>query len=421
MKFLVALGLSFSLILTGGIGSIDQAFATGGTLQVTEVGTPLYAIDVNTPLGDSQGGIATCGDNVLVNKDSGVGVYTQEELTFVAEAPDDDDWAEALTSDLETGVAYTFGDDYGTFNQLYEINCTTGAVLGTGIALSSTIEIDDDYDPAIFAGYGRIVVFAGDADGTLYNIDLATGNVTTLGMLCDDAGTAGCDENDFVVDRDDTEASYSGSGVAEYFDGQVHLLYMHDGDNTAGNPDALKRYSVTDDSYTTVFAAPEGSVECDTGYEFDLGDDITFAIDVSRGLLFTNTEYGGEFPWVTDVLETACDYDEPVVAYGLSGIGFGSEDPSISAIGSTRLVGSTTEFANDRVRWAWLRCTRDGDAGTSSRLPLGCRIAARGAGLGSSLERRAYRLSAADRRSRYMRVAIYADGEWHYSSAVSVR
>jgi hypothetical protein len=99
----------------------------------------------------------------------------------------------------------------------------------------------------------------------------------------------------------------------------------------------------------------------------------------------------------------------------------GGEDPSISAIGRTRLVGSTTEFADDRVRWAWLRCTRDGDAGTSSRLPIGCRIAARGAGLGSSLERRAYRLSAADRRSRYMRVAIYADGEWHYSSAVSVR
>ena len=99
----------------------------------------------------------------------------------------------------------------------------------------------------------------------------------------------------------------------------------------------------------------------------------------------------------------------------------GGDDPSISVIGSTRLVGSTTEFANDRVRWAWLRCTRDGDAGTSSRLPLGCRIAARGAGLGSSLERRAYRLSAADRRSRYMRVAIYADGEWHYSSALSVQ
>jgi hypothetical protein len=99
----------------------------------------------------------------------------------------------------------------------------------------------------------------------------------------------------------------------------------------------------------------------------------------------------------------------------------GGEDPSISAIGRTRLVGSTTEFADDRVRWAWLRCTRDGESGTSSRLPTGCRIAARGAGLGSSLERRAYRVSAADRRSRYMRVAIYADGEWHYSSAVSVR
>lgn len=99
----------------------------------------------------------------------------------------------------------------------------------------------------------------------------------------------------------------------------------------------------------------------------------------------------------------------------------GSDDPSISMIGSTRLVGSTTEFANDRVRWVWLRCIREGDAGSSRRLPLGCRTVSRGAGLGSSLERRAYRLSAADRRSGYMRVAIYADGEWHYSSALSVR
>lgn len=99
----------------------------------------------------------------------------------------------------------------------------------------------------------------------------------------------------------------------------------------------------------------------------------------------------------------------------------GGDDPSISMIGSARLVGSTTEFANDRVRWVWLRCIREGDAGSSRRLPLGCRTVSRGSGLGSSLERRAYRLSAADRRSGYMRIAIYADGEWHYSSALSLR
>lgn len=416
MRALMVIGLSLSVIATGGLGSLERVLASGGTLQVTEGGaslTPLYAI--NTSIGDSQGGIATCGENVLVNKDEGVGVYAQEDLALVTTAPVDSDWAAGMTSDLETGIAYTFGDDIGSFDQLYEIDCATGAVLAEGIALSTSV--DASSGASIFAGYGRVVVFENDGDGTLYNIDVATGDVTVLGLLCDDDTMGGCSENDFVTYRGYTEGAYKTNGVAEYFDGQVHLLYFHSGNGTAGNPDALKRYSVTDDSYVTVFAAPQGSDECDPYYQYRWGDDFTFAIDVSRGLLFSNTEYGNEFPWVTDALPTACGYAEPVVAYSYSL----SEDPSISMIGRTRLVGSTTEFANDRVRWEWLRCTRDGDAGTSSRLPFGCRTAARGAGLGSSLERRAYRLSAADGRSGYMRVAIYADGEWHYSSALNVR
>jgi hypothetical protein len=322
--------------------------AIGGTFQVTEGVsslTPLYAI--NTSIGDSQGGIATCGENVLVNKDGGVGVYAQKDLALVALAPDDDDWAEGMTSDLETGIAYTFGDDTGTFDQLYEIDCATGAVLAEGIELSTNIVVSSF--ASIFAGYGRVVVFANDGDGTLYNIDVATGDVTVLGLLCDDETMEFCSENDFVTYRGYNESSHRTNGVAEYFDGQVHLLYYHEGNGTAGNPDALKRYSVTDDSYVTVFAAPAGSDECESDDKHFMGDDLTFAIDISRGLLFTNTEYGDDFPWVTDVIPTACGYGEPLVAYS-----FG-EDPSISAIGRTRLVGSTTEFASERVRWAWLR------------------------------------------------------------------
>lgn len=90
----------------------------------------------------------------------------------------------------------------------------------------------------------------------------------------------------------------------------------------------------------------------------------------------------------------------------------GGGDPSIMSLSGRKLVGSTTAFASSRVRWAWMRCTSAGSSGVSRRLPRTCSIVQRGAGLGSSLARRPYVMSGSD---RFLRLAIYSGGTWHYS------
>ena len=91
----------------------------------------------------------------------------------------------------------------------------------------------------------------------------------------------------------------------------------------------------------------------------------------------------------------------------------GGGDPSIMSTGGRKVVGTTVAFANPRVRWVWMRCTNAGGAGSSPRLPLRCTIVNRGAGLGSSMSVRPYYVRGSE---RFLRLAIYARGAWHYSA-----
>lgn len=91
----------------------------------------------------------------------------------------------------------------------------------------------------------------------------------------------------------------------------------------------------------------------------------------------------------------------------------GGGDPSIMSAGGRKLIGSTVEFANARVRWVWMRCTNAGEAGVARRLPRDCSVVQRGTGLGGSLSRKPYRMSGIERN---LRLAIYSGGTWHYSA-----
>ena len=400
------------------------AYAVGGEFQIAEFGVPLYGVDVRSDIDDSRGGIAVCGSNVLVRKDDGTGIYDSDDFGAFVEGPDED-YSDTLITDMETGVAYAFdwdGDFPATFEKLYEVDCETGEITEEGIDLQTDLVVNNNYNkPGLFSGYGRVVVYSGDVDGNLYNIDLATGAVTEIAELCPEEGFE-C-FHPYVVGREDNEGRFE-FGVAEYFDDQAHLVYMHSGDNSVEDPDALKRFSVDSETVTVIFAGPEGT-DCSEGESrnFGMGDDFSFVADPAHNKIYSNTEYGNYSPWASGVIG-GCSYAEPVIAYSAV---FcyeecsAGDDPSITAIGATRLIGSTSTFSSDRVRWAWLSCRASGDGGTDARVPLGCRTVARGSGLGSSLERRAYRVTAQDRRHRYMRVAIYADGAWHYSSTHSLR
>jgi len=98
----------------------------------------------------------------------------------------------------------------------------------------------------------------------------------------------------------------------------------------------------------------------------------------------------------------------------------GDGDPQIEVASRRELIGSTSEFADDRIRWAWMRCTEGGSSGIESQLPRDCRVAANGSGKGSALARRPYQISRSDLRDGFIRLAIFAHGTWHYSEALSL-
>lgn len=106
----------------------------------------------------------------------------------------------------------------------------------------------------------------------------------------------------------------------------------------------------------------------------------------------------------------------PATWFGAGGDG----DPQIEAVSRRELIGSTIDFADDRIRWAWMRCTEDGDSGIETQLPRDCRVTANGSGKGSTLSRRPYQISRSDLRAGFIRLAIYSRGEWHFSAAHSL-
>ena len=94
--------------------------------------------------------------------------------------------------------------------------------------------------------------------------------------------------------------------------------------------------------------------------------------------------------------------------------------PTITDAGSRKLIGAPGSAAmSTPARYTWLNC-RVAGAGTTSR-PSDCRPGKTVTSTGARFSRMAYRISLADRRSGYLRLAVQVRGTTYYSGTFDVR
>lgn len=171
------------------------------------------ALEVNSITGDDRGGMAISSNSVFLTGDSGTGHWRKQDLTAGARGPLQLD---ALASDLRSEKAYGLvngstrltGPDLVT--ALIEVN-DSGALTANRIELSTPIQLFN-YGLGIFSGYGRIVIYD---YGQTWSIAIPSGVVTDLGF------------SNYVPYFQRAE-SWASWGVAEYFHGDLYVLYGRD-------------------------------------------------------------------------------------------------------------------------------------------------------------------------------------------------
>ena len=166
--------------------------------------------------GDDRGGIAVSSSRVFVTGDETTGRLALGDLSGGAALANRYD---ALVSDLKTETVYNLGNGStlitsagGTVTTLIELNATTGAATGRRVTLSSPIPLPPaNGRVGLFAGYERVVIHNGTR---VYNILLPSGAVADLGTM--------------PPPPHRFSESWAYWGVAEFFDGAIHLVYGRD-------------------------------------------------------------------------------------------------------------------------------------------------------------------------------------------------
>ena len=181
----------------------------GLDFQILSLGTTGAAVvDHNTITGDDRGGIAVTMDRVFVTGDNATSRHALD-LTGGASIGRVSD---GLCSDIGSGAAYVLAHSgvettgSGTVSQLIQLDPLTGALTGTLIPLSTSFTITSG--SGVFSGNGRVVVHNGTR---VYDILVPSGVVTDMGPMT-------------VSSRYGSE-SWANWGVAEFFNGELHLAY----------------------------------------------------------------------------------------------------------------------------------------------------------------------------------------------------
>jgi hypothetical protein len=174
---------------------------------------------------------------------------------------------DALVGNVATGQAYSLGNGGvatpyggGIVTQLLGITDATGSLSGVNVALSAPINLTG-YNSAIFSGYNRVVLYS-SSSSQLYNIDLPSGAVTNLGTFN-------------LPSRMGTE-SWATWGVAEHFDGAIHLDYIK-------NSQTIERVSV-----------PNGVTETVATFS-NLSDMASFTVSPTNNRWYFHHEFSSQF------------------------------------------------------------------------------------------------------------------------------
>lgn len=220
-----------------GSDGVDQdcdgvdAYLALGHFKINALGGSAIAyVDHNDVTGDDRMGIAVGGAGVLYTGDSATGRFDPDTLQGTALGQ----FYGAPTSNLRTGQLYALGSNGGPYveaglnlTELHEIDGASGMLTGSIVRLSHTLPLHQGV-LGVFAGWDRVVVLAG---GHAYSIALPTGQVLDLGSAWPPSIVA-CE-------------GWGIWGVAEEFDGAIHLAYVQDSSTIA-------RLRVGDNTVTTL-------------------------------------------------------------------------------------------------------------------------------------------------------------------------
>ncbi|MCL7454573.1 MAG: carboxypeptidase regulatory-like domain-containing protein [Anaerolineae bacterium] len=234
-----------------------------------------HVVDHDGLTGDDRGGIATSGSRVLVTGDDATGSFALADLGggfSVGEVYD------MLVSDLKTGQIYLLGHEdvpvpssagEQTVSQLLLVDGESGALTGQAVTLTPSFSLNTGYGTgALFAGYGRVVVYDGVNSAT-WSIETPSGVVSSL-PFSELPYYYGCE-------------NWAMWGIAEYFGGEDYLVYRGDGHE-------IWRTRVSDGDTTTLASFSDLSDMCS----------LTAGIGYSRW--YFHYESSGQFGGVDETL-----------------------------------------------------------------------------------------------------------------------
>lgn len=263
------------------------------TFQISSLTTDSSnIIEHNFVTGDDRGGIALSTTNLFYTGDSSTGKFDVTNLSNAGLLSPSAQY-DALVSDLRTRQVYSLGSLFGPIasgggevSRLIALDPDTGAPTGAEVLLSVPININQGTTLAgIYSGWGRVVLTDGN---TMlgYNIDLPSGQVTSLGFIDLYA------DNGLDTDRCGCE-NWATWGVAEYANDTIRLAYAASpyffGLNGFGQG-AIKRYDVSKGTVTTIAAFPAG-----------ISDMCSFTVDPATSRWYFHYEgYAGAFDFGSD-------------------------------------------------------------------------------------------------------------------------
>jgi hypothetical protein len=228
----------YTVVITNTLGAVTSQVATltvqrlqGNSFRVTSLSTNPVSFGSPAVWGTLRGPGAVSSTHLFYSVNGATARLRADDVSDLTPVGAIED---GLIGNLHTERVYALADgtnrlgfEATVFSSLIELDQQTMLPTGGSIALSRPIAIPP-YQGGIFAGLDRIIIHNGT---NVYNIDLASGEVTDLGAMPMPAHQQ-CNFDRFW-------------GVAEYFDGAVHLLYVRD-------PQTIARTRVPDGATTTV-------------------------------------------------------------------------------------------------------------------------------------------------------------------------
>jgi hypothetical protein len=217
----------YTVLITNILGAVTSQVASltvqplqGYSFRVTGLSTGATSLGYfGTFGGDNRSGIALSSTHLFYTAYGSTMRFLADDLSGSVPLGRVED---GLVSNLRTEQLYAIGDGTNQFlpdatliSSLTELDGSTGLPSGGVITLSRPI-VMQPFVGAIFAGFDRIVIHNGTA---VYNIELPSGEVTDLGIMPLPLHQQ-CNYGYFW-------------GIAEYFDGAVHLVYVQDSQTIA--------------------------------------------------------------------------------------------------------------------------------------------------------------------------------------------